>query len=308
MNVGRRKKIRTDLINFTNNELQKNKKLKKYELLINSMTLEELEQKNMQCKYFCVKEKDHIYQNINNRRIIGLNIYINDTSNNNPLIHSLSNFINSDTLLQEIQQKKGEKIQKINSITPDKETLLQIKSNKILYVQKEGNFGSPVDPSIFVKKEVGERKLKRPSKELNSNKVSSSYSDANILRDTEEKNGLIQRLSKESLEPEISRIIKLCHDERNNSYGLFHSDSHISQISKEIHIAKMYAKKLKIYSRTLKNKLPINQENEKNKHTLVEKNKSKKNNSNMNLKRRETIKKDIILDNKNILPYKKKKN
>ena len=284
MNEEKQKKIRTKLINFMNQELIRQKKSGKPKFMINSMTLEELEKKNMQCKDFYIKEKDQIYQNIDNGWTIGLNIYINNSFSNNPYIHSLSNIIKDNYIINDIRNKKGINISTINNIDKNKETIIQKKSNKILYIQKEGNMGSPVNTSLLIKKELGERKLKRNNNEYNSNKIP-LYSEqffikdnlennikenekkketnfinnnANIINEIEDINinKLQKQLSNETLETEISRIIKIVQDEKYTHS--FPSDSKISILSKEIKIAKMYAKKLKLYCRTLKRKNPLN--------------------------------------------------
>ena len=293
MNEEKQKKIRTQLINFMNKELIRNKKLKKSNFLINSMTLEQLEKKNMQCKDFYVKEKDKIYQNIDNGWIIGLNIYVNNLSNHNPFIYCLSNAIKDNYILNNIKNKTDIHINQINNINNNKETIIQKQSNKILFIQKEGNMGSPVDTSLLIKKELGVMKLKRKNHEFNSNKIPIHFSDRllnidniekeiekdndkkkenniinniDIINDIDENIKLTKQLSNETLETEISRIIKICHDDRyTNSFEHFPSDSKISELSKEIKIAKMYAKKLKYYCRTLKRKFPINNEGGGNK-------------------------------------------
>ena len=294
MSEKRQKKIRNHLINFMNQELLRNKKNKQSRFLINSMTFEKLEEKNLQCKNFYVKEKDQIYQNIDNGWIIGLNIYINNLYNNNPYIYSLSNLIKDNYIINNIKNK-NDFINRVDNINNDKETIIQKISNKILYIQKEGNMGSPVDTSLLIKKELGERKLKRSINEYNSNKIPACHSDRFLIKekienskvnfkeneksketnnlihnisnnnDIEDINKLQKQLSKETLETEISRIIRICHDEKyTNSFEHFPSDSKISRYSKEIKIAKIYAKKLKLYCRTLKRKFPLNTDNKIN--------------------------------------------
>ena len=288
MNEEKQKKIRTQLINFMNQEIQ-NGKNKKSKFLINSMTLEQLEKKNMQCKDFWIEEKEQTYHNIDNGWIIGLNIYINNTSNYNPFIYSLSNIIKNNYIINDLKNKNDININHMNDIYNNKETIIQKQSNKILFIQKEGNGGSPVDTSLLIKKEVGERKLKRTNHEFNSNKMPINRSELfldkkdkdkekkieigkdcnfnnNIVNDIDDNNIIISKqLSKETLETEISRIIKICYDEKyTNSIDHFPSDSKISELSKEIKIAKMYAKKLKIYCRTLKRKYPISNKSIKN--------------------------------------------
>ena len=282
MNEEKQKKIRTHLINFMNKELQNNKKNKKSNFMINSLTLEQLEKKNMQCKDFYIEEKDQIFHNIDNGWIIGLNIYINNTFNNNPFIYSLSHLIKDDEIINDIKNKNGININQTNNINNNKETIIQKQSNKILYIQKEGNVGSPVDTSLLIKKELGDRKLKKTLYEYNSNKYPINRSDLFLdkndnTNENEEKNEFISnnninitndidnnikisnQLSNETLETEISRIIQVCHDDKyTNSFEHFPSDSKISELSKEIKIAKIYAKKLKSYCRTLKRKNPLN--------------------------------------------------
>lgn len=289
MNEKKQKKIRTQLINFMNQEIIKNKK--KSNFLINSMTLEQLEEKNMQCKDFYIEEKDQIYQNIDNGWIIGLNIYINNASNNNPFIYFLSNEIRDNYILSDIKNKKNIniKLNTIKNINNNKEAIIQKQSNKILYILKEGHMGSPVDTSLLIKKGLGDRKLKRKGREFNSIKMPTNYSnilfnkdnikkqneieigkkiDNNLINsidrinEKEENHILTRQLSNETLETEISRIIKQCHDYKyENSFEHFPSDSKITEISREINCAKMYAKKLKYYCRTLKRKFTIKNEN-----------------------------------------------
>ena len=291
MNGEKQKKIRTQLINFMNQELMNIKKSKKSNFLINSMTLEQLEKKNMQCKDFYIEEKNEIYQNIDNGWVIGLNIYINNIAVNNPLIYSLENIIKNNTFLKEIKNKNQLNINCYN--TKYIETIIQKQSNKVLYIQKEGNVGSPVDTSLLIKKELGERILKQSKKEFNSNKMPIVHSERflndvnfekekakiiNSKTDSKNKNNISKKkindieelkvskqLSNITLETEISRIIQLCHEERYiNSFEHYPSDTKISNDSKEIKRAKIYAKKLKLYCRTLKRKFPLNNNNEKN--------------------------------------------
>ena len=196
MNEEKQKKIRTKLINFMNQELIRNKKNKKSNFLINSMTLEELEKKNMQCKDFYIEEKDQIYQNIDNGWIIGLNIYINNSSNNNPFIYSLSNAIKNNYILNDIKNKNGFRINQIKNINNNKETIIQKQSNKILYIFKEGHMGSPVDTSLLIKKEVGDRKLKRINHEFNSNKMPINFSERFLNKDNKENENEIEKKMK----------------------------------------------------------------------------------------------------------------
>ena len=285
MNGEKQKKIRTQLINFMNQELMNIKKSRKSNFLINSMTLEQLEKKNMQCKDFYIEEKNQIYENIDNGWVIGLNIYINNIADNNPLIYSLANIIKNNSFFKDIKNKNNININCLN--TNNGETIIQKQSNKLLYIQKEGNVGSPVDTSLLIKKELGERIFKRNKKECNSNKMPIVHSERFLTDDnfknektkmikskTDHKNKnniskkkindiedlkISKQLSNVTLETEISRIIQLCHEERYiNSFGHYPSDTKISDESKEIKRAKIYAKKLKLYCRTLKRKFPLN--------------------------------------------------
>ena len=65
----------------------------------------------------------------------------------------------------------------------NKETLIQKKSNELLYIEKEGNVGSPVDTSLLIKKELGTRRLKCINKEFNSNKMTMNYSERIFTED-----------------------------------------------------------------------------------------------------------------------------
>ena len=121
--------------------------------------------------------------------------------------------------------------------------------------------GSPVDTTLLIKKEVGERKLKRINHEFNSNKMPINFSERflnkdnkeneneiekenenekgddnnlinniEIINDIDENVKITKQLSNETLETEISRIIKICHDERyTHSFDHFPSDSKISE-------------------------------------------------------------------------------
>jgi hypothetical protein len=215
-------------------------------------------------------------------------------------------------------------ITNINSINMNrfnncnKETIIQKKSNKLLYIEKEGNFGSPVDTSLLIKKELGERILKCTNKEYNSNKMPMHYSERFFTEDTfeNEKNKINKlkkeakifydknineieenlifpkQLSNETLGTEISRIINICHEDRyTQSFDHFPSDNKISEQSKEIKIAKMYAKTLKLYCYTLKRKFPLN-----NKTININ-----ENNLNLRENKNENINKNInYSDKKNI--------
>ena len=100
----------------------------------------------MQCKKFFIEEKNQTYQNINNGWTIGLNIYINNISNSNPFVYSLTNIIKDNLMIKDITNINSINMNKFNNC--NKETIIQKKSNKLLYIEKEGNFGSPVDTSL----------------------------------------------------------------------------------------------------------------------------------------------------------------
>ena len=251
MNERRTKKIRIILLNFINKELILSKKSKKSKILINSMTLEQLEDKNLQCKDFYIREKDQIYQNVDNGRIICLNIYVNDINKSNPYINSLSNLIREIYITNDIKSINDIKINRIETISGDKETIIQKQSNKLLYILKEGKLSSPVDTSLLIKKELGERKLKRPNNEYNSQRFIPKDNIENIKEKEKEKGKdineltnnfnfsydseelkLMKQLSKETLETDISRIIQVCHEAKyQNSMEHYPSDSRISIIS-----------------------------------------------------------------------------
>jgi len=316
MDEEKKKKIRVQLINFINQELLLNKKHKKSNFLINSMTLEQLEKKNMQCKIFFIEEKNQTYQNINNGWTIGLNIYINNISNSNPFVYSLTNIIKDNLMIKDITNINSINMNRFNN--SNKETIIQKRSNKLLYIEKEGNFGSPVDTSLLIKKELGERILKCTNKEFNSNKLTINYSERFFTEDTienekdkinkieketkffydkninENEENLIfpKQLSNETLGTEISRIINICHEDRyTQSFDHYPSDSQISEQSKKIKIAKMYAKKLKLYCHTLKRKFPLN-------NKII---KINENNLNLNRNKNEDIKNNINYSDKNYI-------
>ena len=273
---------------------------------------------------------------------------IKNIADSNPLIHSLANIIKNNSFIKDIKNKNQININLFN--TNNIETIIQKQSNKLLYIQKEGNVGSPVDTSLLIKKDIGERILKRNKKECNSNKMPIIHSERFLTTDnyenekskikdnkTDHKNKnaiskkkisdiddlkISKQLSNVTLETEISRIIHLCHVERYiNSFEHYPSDTKISNDSKEIKRAKIYAKKLKLYCRTLKRKFPLNNEknikiNEKKirkdiiniTENKIEKNKKIKKNSSFGIfngvkKMKEKIKDEN--DDKQIIPKKK---
>ena len=85
MNEKRQKKIRAYLINFVSQELNKNKKRIGNDILIDSISLDILGKRNMQCKQFLVKEENFFYQqNLDLGWMMNINSDIINSSYNNP--------------------------------------------------------------------------------------------------------------------------------------------------------------------------------------------------------------------------------
>ena len=276
----KQKKIRKLLICYTNEQIKYSKKLKKFNILINSTSLEELEKKNMKCKEFYIQEKTETYQNIDNRRSIIQNICINNNSYySNIIIYPLSQRLIYNNIIKDminINLNDGTlnttTIYDENSSDNKLPQTLRQKTKKNIINQKINNQESPLDHSSLIKKELGERKLKLHKKEIN---LCSSY-NKNFLffqRDKEfneeKKNNdnsikekeneadkdfdffISERLSSITLATEVSRIIKVCHNDDNLSTSKI---SKKKEEREDIKKAKQYAKKLKLYCRTLKNK------------------------------------------------------
>ena len=276
----KQKKIRKLLICYTNEKNKYSKKLKKFNILINSTSLEELEKKNMKCKEFFIQEKTETYQNIDNRRSIIQNICINNNSYySNIIIYPLSQRLIYNNIIKDminINLNDGTlnttTIYDENSSDNKLPQTLRQKTKKNIINQKINNQESPLDHSSLIKKELGERKLKLHKKEIN---LCSSY-NKNFLffqRDKEfneeKKNNdnsikekeneadkdfdffISERLSSITLATEVSRIIKVCHNDDNLSTSKI---SKKKEEREDIKKAKQYAKKLKLYCRTLKNK------------------------------------------------------
>ena len=266
MKYEKQKKIRTKLINYTNQQL-KTQKHKKTQILINSTPLEELEKKNMRCKEFFIEEKTQIYQNIDHRRSIVQNIYIHSNSFcSNIVIFPLSSRI----IINDIIKKKENRYRYNSNLNLNymdigsSNSLIRI--DNLSSTSQHKNIESPVDQSCLYKKELGERKFKKKSKnEVNSNVYNSLGDDKcdknnekdNIKKNESEKRIVCSKqLSTETVATDISRIIKVCHNDKNvNSFELSRCDSKIEE-TEEIKKARKYAKKLKYYCRTLKNKYP----------------------------------------------------
>ena len=266
MKYEKQKKIRSKLINYTNQQL-KTQKHKKTQILINSTPLEELEKKNMRCKEFFIEEKTQIYQNIDHRRSIVQKIYIHSNSFcSNIVIFPLSSRI----IINDIMKKKENRYRynsnlNLNYIDISSSNSL-IKIDNLSSTSHHKNLESPVDQSCLYKKELGERKFKKKTKNdansnvynsLNDDKCDKNNEKDNIKKNESEKCLVCSKqLSTETVATDISRIIKVCHNEKNvNSFELSRCDSKIEE-TEEIKKARKYAKKLKYYCRTLKNKYP----------------------------------------------------
>jgi len=276
----KQKKIRKLLISYTNEQIKYSKKVKKFNILINSTPLEELEKKNMKCKEFFIQEKTETYQNIDNRRSIIQNICINNNYfYSNVIIYPLSqrciyNNIIKDMINININEctLNTTTIYDENSSDNKLSQTLRQKTKKNIINNKMNNQESPLNHSSLVKKELGERKLKLHKKEIN---FCSSYNNNSLFfqrekdfneekKDSDNNNNekgneadkdfdffISERLSSITLATEVSRIIKVCHNDDNISTSKI---SKKKEEREDIKKAKQYAKKLKLYCRTLKNK------------------------------------------------------
>ena len=262
-------------------------KRKKKPILINSTTLEELEKKNMRCKEFFIEEKTQIFQNIDHRRSIVQNIYIHSNSFcSNIVIFPLSSRI----IVNDIINKKENRYRYSSNLNLN---YMDIESsNSLIKINnlrsgsgKHKNIESPVDQSCLYKKELGERKLRKSNNDINSN-IYNSLNEDGFIKDKYDKNKeksnmkknesekyivCSKQLSTETLATEISRIIKVCHNDKNvSSFELSRGDSKIEE-TEEIIKARKYAKKLKNYCRTLKNKYPKRNNKKKRINTIENK-------------------------------------
>jgi hypothetical protein len=276
----KQKKIRKLLINYTNEQIKYSKKVQKINILINSTPLEELEKKNMKCKEFFIQEKTETYQNIDNRRSIIQNICINNNSYySNIIIYPLSQRCIYNNVIKEMininlkdSTLNTTTIYDENSSDNKLPQTLRQKTKKNIINQKINSQESPLDHSSLVKKELGERKLKFHKKE---NILCSTYYNNSLFfqrekdfnEEKKDNNNNInekgneadkdfdffisERLSSITLTTEVSRIIKVCHNDDNLSTSKI---SKKKEEREDIKKAKQYAKKLKLYCRTLKNK------------------------------------------------------
>ena len=276
----KQKKIRKLLISYTNEQIKYSKKVKKINFLIDSTPLEELEKKNMKCKEFYIQEKTETYQNIDNRRSIIQNICINNNLYyNNIIIYPLSHRCIHNNVIKEMininlrdSTLNTTTIYDENSSDNKLPQTFRQKTKKNIINQKINNQESPSDHSSLVKKELGERKLKLHKKETNLfNSYNKNYlffqrekdfneekkdNDNNINEKGREDDKdfdffISERLSSITLATEVSRIIKVCHNDDNISTSKI---SKKKEEREDIRKAKQYAKKLKLYCRTLKNK------------------------------------------------------
>ena len=264
MDYKKQKKIRGFLINYTNEHINKVKK-RKLKFLINSKTLEELEEKNLSCKEFFIEEKTQIFQSIDNRRSIKQKICINNNTFDNIILYPLSQrmihnnsikeFINLNEYIlnNTYDEKSSEK--KLEKVTRQK-------TRKYIGTMKIINIESPEDESNFIKKELGERKLKISNRNLtqnlflndnNNEKIEINNDESRYELDKDRDKFFSKQYSSITLCTEVSRIIKICHNEGISSSL---SESRNYNESESVKKAKKYAKKLKFYCRTLKNKYP----------------------------------------------------
>ena len=260
MNEKRQKKIRAYLINFVSQELNKNKKRIGNDILIDSISLDILGKRNMQCKQFLVKEENYFYQqNLDLGWMMNVNCDIIYSSYNNPFN------IFTKSIKKEIEStgKEGEKIEIIN-----KETLIKKNKKDIVYIHHDRYFDSPITNSFFLqKKEISERKFMKERGGFFSNKVSSLLLNKSEREKNKEKDNISnisenfkfsKRYSNITLETELSRIIKICHDDYCSSQDRFNSESRKSEMNRELFIAKIYAKQLNKYCYNLKKKIEKN--------------------------------------------------
>ena len=268
MNDKKTKKVRAFLINFVNEELNKQKRNKKYDILINSIPLDILAKKNMQCKVFVIEENNFFYQqNIDIGWMMGVNYDINSSNYGKSCLNLFTNRMTKEIDKLDSPNEGEEKIEIIN-----KETIIKKNLDSVLYIHHQKDIGSPLGISLFQKKEISEKKfikensgihfsgkisnffLNKSEKEKGKDKDESKLKDNNSFK--EDNFFLIKRLSNITLETELSRIIKCCHEEDYpSSQERCISDSRRSEINKELKMAKMYAKRLNLYCKKLKNKI-----------------------------------------------------
>ena len=271
MEYEKHKKIRAKLLIYTNQQIKISKNNNK-KFLINSTSLDELEKKNLQSKEFFVVEKPQNFKNIDNNRSIVENIYINNKSfRSNIIIYPLSSRLISNkiiTTIDKIFDSKYNNAYKADRSKEINEKVLKEISSKT-NCEKQNNRGSPTEQPILIKKEVGERKLKKSKKsklEINFHNTSFSKDNENEkVKNDKTKNeycrtkGFSRQLSSETIATEISRIIRVCHNAKSINSSLSRNNRIFGK-NDDINMAKKYAKKLKYYCRMFKLRFP-NKEN-----------------------------------------------
>ena len=286
MNEKKQKKIRAFLINFVNVELNRKKRYNKNEILIDSTSLDILSKKNMQCKVFSVQEENYFYQqNIDIGWLIGVNFDVNKSGRRKPLIDFFSNQYGNEVEKIDSSNGEEEKIEIIN-----KETIIKKNTDRVLFIHHPKELDSPLGNLLFQKKEISEKKFIKENNfnysgtttkfKLNKSKNEKDdlkKRDSNSIRD--DNAILIKRYSNITLESELSRIIKLCHDEDyQSSQERCISESRRSEFNKELKIARMYAKKLNLYCQKFKKKIEKNYVNDNDdNNSIIKNNKIQKN-------------------------------
>ena len=261
MNEKKQKKIRAFLINFVNEELNRKKRNNKNNILINSTPLNILAEKNMQCKVFLGKEHNYFYQqNFDIGWMIGINVDKNNSYPQKPLMDLFANKVAREIDKIDSSDIEEEKIEIVNQ-----ETIIKKNMDRVLYIHHGKEMRSPLGISLFQKKEISERKFYKENNDYFSGKVSNFF----LNKDDKEKGKeeikmrntnnslenfmLIKRYSNITLETELSRIIKCCHEEDcPSSQERCISESRRSEMNKELKIARMYAKRLNLYCKNLK--------------------------------------------------------
>ena len=290
MKYEKQKKIRKILIKYCNEQIHLHRKGEN--LLINSTTLEELEQKNYKFKEFCVREPTQTYQNVDNNRSIIENIFINNKLTSDIIVIYPLLTEREKPLKTKLKLNLNNFNNKTSSFVDSKLDKTFIENNrffdsKVITSQNTKNIQSPVHKRTLIKKELFQRKIKNSKKEIYANsfsknqliqlnKVESSKSGSkkNLSEGLNVDVGHSRQLSTETLATQISKIIKISNNEKNiNSHELRDRSSKIE--NENIQIAKKYAKKLKNYCRTLKNKLA--KKGNKNKTKTIEHKANEKN-------------------------------
>jgi len=257
------KKIRAYLINYVDEELKRKKRKNKKEILINSIPLDILEKKNMQCTSFIIKENNYFYQqNLDIGWVIGVNFDINNSNHQKPLMNLFTNKLTKEIDKVDSSEIGEEKIEIVN-----KETIIKKNIDRTLYIHHQKDLSSSLGISLFQKREISERKF---NKEYNNDYFSGlisnfmsnknnkeKYKEETRFKDTnsilDDNFFLVKRMSNITLETELSRIIKCCHEEDcSSSQERCASESRRAEMNKELKLARMYAKKLNLYCKKLK--------------------------------------------------------